>query len=279
MPENLSQRIIATMPQQDDYCALDRPELVQFVFYPRRDFTSPPSNATDRFVAVDATASVSCRFYVHDKDSPTILYFHGNGEVVSDHDYIAPIYNDQLGVNLFVADYRGYGASSGRPTFSSMVTDSHLIFEDFSAMLREGSYSGGIFVMGRSLGSVSAIELASREQDRVRGLIVESGFASTVRLMTRLGFPRDFLGIEDFGFPNLSKIRTVTMPTLVIHAERDSLIPLEEAKDLFENVATKEKRLVVIPEADHNDIMMADMPTYFRAIEEFVFRPDRGERR
>ena len=266
------------MPHQDDYSALDRPELVQFVFYPRREFTGPPPNAIDYFVAVDEATSVSCRFYVHEKDWPIILFFHGNGEVVSDYDYIAPIYRSQVGVNLFVADYRGYGASGGRPTFSSMVADAHRIFEGLSGILRDGSYGGNIFVMGRSLGSVSAIELASSYQERVSGLIIESGFASTVRLMTRKGFSKEYLGIKDFGFPNLSKIRTVTLPTLIIHAECDSLIPLEEAKDLFENAATKEKRLVIIPEADHNDIMMADMPTYFGAIEEFVFRPDRAGR-
>jgi alpha-beta hydrolase superfamily lysophospholipase len=159
-----------------------------------------------------------------------------------------------------------------------MVADAHRIFEGLSGILRDGSYGGNIFVMGRSLGSVSAIELASSYQERVSGLIIESGFASTVRLMTRKGFSKEYLGIKDFGFPNLSKIRTVTLPTLIIHAECDSLIPLEEAKDLFENAATKEKRLVIIPEADHNDIMMADMPTYFGAIEEFVFRPDRAGR-
>ncbi len=159
-----------------------------------------------------------------------------------------------------------------------MVADAHRVFKYFSAMLDDNGHKGGVFVMGRSLGSVSAIELASGYQDEVNGLIVESGFASTVRLMTRLGFPRDFLGIHDFGFPNLSRIRTVMLPTLIIHAECDGRIPLEEAKDLYENAPSSDKRLVVIPEADHNDIMMADMPTYFGAIREFIFRPDRGGR-
>jgi len=258
------------MSHHDDYSALDRPELLQFVFYPRKDFTTPPSNATDHLIAVDEDVSISCRFHMHDRSSPSVLFFHGNGEVVSDYDYIAPIYN-QLGVNLFVADYRGYGASGGRPTFSSMVADSHRVFEYFIAVLLKGGYSGKTFVMGRSLGSVSAIELASRYEDKINGLVIESGFASTVRLMTRLGFPRDVLGIKDFGFPNLSKIRTITLPTLIIHAECDSLIPFEEAKDLFENAAAKSKRLVVIPGADHNDIMMTDTQAYFGAIEEFIF--------
>jgi alpha-beta hydrolase superfamily lysophospholipase len=258
------------MSHHDDYSALDRPELVRFVFYPRQWHSQPPPNATDYVVSVDSGVSITCRFYVEDRGAPSILYFHGNGEVVSDYDYIAPIYN-QLGVNLFVADYRGYGASGGRPTFSSMVADSHRIFEYFIAVLLKGGYSGKTFVMGRSLGSVSAIELASRYEDKINGLVIESGFASTVRLMTRLGFSRDVLGIKDFGFPNLSKIRTITLPTLIIHAECDSLIPLEEAKDLFENAAAKGKRLVIIPGADHNDIMMTDTRAYFGAIEEFIF--------
>jgi alpha-beta hydrolase superfamily lysophospholipase len=274
------------MSHQSDYSALDRPELLQFVFYPRKDSTIPPPNATDHLIPVEKGVSISCRFYVHhsnpslgrivDRDSPSILYFRGNGEVVSDYDYIAPLYN-QLGVNLFVADYRGYGSSGGVPTFTNMVADAHPIFKGFWEILQEGGYSGKVFLMGRSLGSVSAIELASHYGEKIEGLILESGFASTVRstrlfeLMTRLGFPKEFLGIKDFGFPNLTKIRTVTLPTLIIHAEFDSLIPLTEARDLFENVATKEKRLVIIPGADHNTIMMVGMEPYFKAIEEFVF--------
>jgi hypothetical protein len=158
-----------------------------------------------------------------------------------------------------------------------MVADAHHIFKGFSEVLQEGGYRGKVFLMGRSLGSVSAIELAFHYGEKIEGLILESGFASTVRstrlfeLMTRLGFSKEFLGIKDFGFPNLTKIRTVTLPTLIIHAEFDSLIPLTEARDLFENVATKKKRLVIIPGADHNDLMMVGIGPYFKAIEEFVF--------
>ena len=253
-----------------DYSALDRPELLQFVFYPRKDFTGPPPGATDHLIPVEEDVSISCRFYVHGFKSPSILFFHGNGEVVGDHDFIAPMYH-RRGINLFVADYRGYGSSGGTPTFSSMVADAHRIFEGFREVLRQDGYSGKVFLMGRSLGSVSAIELASCYGEKIEGLIIESGFASTIRLMTRLGFPAEFLGIKDSGFPNLSKIRTVTLPTLILHGEYDSMIPLAEAKDLLENVATQEKRLVIIRDADHNDIIIRDMDLYFGAIEEFVF--------
>ncbi len=257
------------MSRQDDYTAMDKPELVGFMFYPRRWHTRPPKNATDYVVPVASDVAITCRFYVKDVLRPTILYFHGNGEVVADQDYLAPLYNDR-GINLFVADYRGYGASTGWPNFSNTVEDAHPIFEAFLGVLRDGGFSGKVFVMGRSLGSLPAIELASSYPDRIAGLVVESGFGSTLRLMSRLGFTREFLGISDPGFPNLTRIRSITMPTLIIHGECDSLIPFEEGNDLYQSCGARDKRILVIPDADHNTLLMEGMAEYFAAIEEFV---------
>ena len=86
---------------QQDYSALDTPEILSFIFYPRGDYTRTPTNASDHSIPVDNDASISCRFYTHSQGSPSIIYFHGNGEVVSDYDYIAPMYSE-LGINLFV---------------------------------------------------------------------------------------------------------------------------------------------------------------------------------
>jgi hypothetical protein len=257
------------MPQQD-YSVLDRPEVLSFVFYPRREFTKAPPNASDHFIPVDKDISISCRFYVQSQNSPSIIYFHGNGEIASDYDYIAPIYN-QLGINLFVADYRGYGGSQGMPTFSNMIADAPIIFKGFMDILTHDHYTGDIFVMGRSLGSVSAIEIAYRHQEQMKGLIIESGFGSVVRFLSHIGFPAKHLDIEDIDFPNVAKIRTITIPTLVIHGEYDSLILPSEGEDLFHNVAAKAKRLVIIPRANHNNIMLVDMEQYLAAIREFVF--------
>jgi len=255
---------------QQDYSALDRLEILQFIFYTRKDVTVAPSNASDHLIPVDKDISISCRFYTHSQSSPSIIFFHGNGEVVSDYDYVAPMYN-QLGINLFVADYRGYGASQGRPTFSNTIGDAPVIFKAFRDILEQGEYANDIFVMGRSLGSVSAIEIAHHHQEQIKGLIIESGFASVINLLSHLGFPTESLGIEDIGFPNLAKIRTITLPTLIIHGEYDSLVPSAEGETLFHNVATKDKWLVIIPKANHNDIMLVDTERYFKAIKEFVY--------
>lgn len=252
------------------YSILDSPEILQFTFYPRKEDRSGPPNSTDHFVPVGGGVSVGCRFYVCSPNSPSILFFHGNGEIVNDYDGIAPFYN-QIGINLFVADYRGYGASGGTPTFSNMVGDAHSIFNAFLDILHHDHHTGDVFVMGRSLGSISAIELAHSYHQQMKGLILESGFASILRLLNYLGFPAELLGINDITFPNAAKIRSITLPTLILHGEYDSLIPVAEAKDLFENAAAKRKRLVIINWADHNDIMLVDMERYFAEIREFVF--------
>ena len=157
------------------------------------------------------------------------------------------------------------------PTLSNTISDASIIFKAFTDILYREHYNSDIFVMGRSLGSISAVEIAHHYQKQLKSLIIESGFGSISKLLSHIGFPIEFLGIKDAEFPNLSKIRDITMPVLIIHGEYDSLIPATEAKALFDGAGTKNKRLLIIPNANHNDIMMIGMEHYFEAIKEFVF--------
>ena len=252
-----------------DYSLLDQPHILRFVFYPRKDWTPPPPNATDHQIPIEQDVSIGCRFYAVNKNTPSILYFHGNGEVVYDHDDIAVLYN-RIGVNLFVADYRGYGKSTGTPSFASMVADSHVIFKYFKDTLQASGYTGHLFIMGRSLGSLSATELASNYSKELKGLIIESGFASTVRLLTYLGGFMGFPFLEEFEKLTLDRIRSITIPALIIHGEWDELIPFEQGEILYQNIGSKDKRLLPIPNAGHNDIMLIGMEQYFEAIRQFV---------
>lgn len=257
------------MSDQPDYSILDRPEILRFVFYPRRDWTPPPAGASDYLVSVEQGVSISCRFYPASPGAPSILYFHGNGEVACDHDWIAPLYNRE-GIGLFVADYRGYGRSDGTPTFSGMTADAHSIFSFFLETVRSSGRSEPLFLMGRSLGSHSAAELAFHYPENVTGLIVESGSPNVARLARLFGLSSERLA--DLGETLSARIRSITLPALIIHGERDSLIPLNEAITLHEEIGSQEKRLVIIPGADHNDIMLLGTEQYFSAIRDFVFR-------
>ena len=251
---------------------LDDPQILQYVFYPRKDDRPMPSvpNARDVMVPVEENISIGCRFYHAQERGPSILFFHGNGEIVSDYDFIAPLYAER-GLNLFVADYRGYGLSGGTPTVSAMIRDTHPIFEHFLDFLKKGRYTGPVVVMGRSLGSASAIELGSKHPDRLHGLIIESGFARTFDLLESLGIPLPTpLPTEDAVVSNLQKISQIHLPTLVIHAEKDHIIPLQHGRDLYETCPSGRKRLVIIPGANHNDLLMVGQADYFQAIVDWI---------
>jgi hypothetical protein len=252
--------------------ALDRPEILQFIFYPRKDFfeISAAANVIADTIPVGKAVSVSYCFYFSDKKHPDILLFHGNGETASDYEPIGSVYN-QIGVNLFVADYRGYGRSGGRPTLTSMIEDAHPIFEGFKRVLKEGGFSGNLFIMGRSLGSASAVELANHYQSQLSGLIIESGFANVFNLFDYLGFPLEALGIPVPETPSsFDLIRKISLPTLVMHGEYDQIVPLEEGKALYDGIGAKDKRLLVIPGVDHNTIFMGGMEPYIKALRDFI---------
>ena len=174
-----------------DYRRLDEePLLAQYLLFPRRDFTPPPPGAFDVLVKVEADqyVQVAARFYPGQEDWPWILYFHGNGEVAADYDYFCKMYHARR-INLVVADYRGYGMSNGHPTFGLMAQDAHIVYRTVQDELSKRSYSPVLCVMGRSLGSLSALELAAHQQEELKGLIIESGFASVTRLISQWGFP------------------------------------------------------------------------------------------
>jgi uncharacterized protein len=249
---------------------IDNSSLLLYLFYPRRQHGKPPDGAFDLAVPVEKDISIVCRAYPGQAENPWILYFHGNGEVVSDYDGIAYLYNNR-GLNLLVADYRGYGASGGKPTFSDMVSDAVKIFdfvyedEHFHGTTGEPVW----FVMGRSLGSISALELAVTFPDRFRGLIIESGFISVAGLIHHLGLPLpgDLSPLEE---EYLRLVSRIDLPSLVIHGDQDRLVPLKQGKDVYEALGSKQKELVVIPRADHNNIMFVDSIKYMDAIENFI---------
>jgi fermentation-respiration switch protein FrsA (DUF1100 family) len=154
-----------------------------------------------------------------------------------------------------------------------MMTDCHAIFDYVRAWMDASSHTGPLIVMGRSLGSASAIELAAARGDEIDALIIESGFAFTIPLLRLLGVDPEPLGLgEEGGLANLRKIREYAGPTLIIHAEYDHIIPFSDARALYETCIAREKSLVEIKGANHNDIFLRGMNDYMGAIHALVGR-------
>jgi alpha-beta hydrolase superfamily lysophospholipase len=257
---------------QTDYTLLDRPEILMNLFHPRPDFrhSGEQSPGEEILIPVEKDILVGAREYWCAKDAPTILFFHGNGEIVADYDEIAPFYNKN-GINFLPVDYRGYGRSNGNPTVTSMMNDAHRILDFVSHRRTQKGHSGPLMVMGRSLGSAPALELAFHYGNRVNGLIIESGFAYATPLLRLLGVNTAALGLDKgAGFENVAKIGTFSNPTLVIHAEYDHIIPFSDGQTLFDACPANDKTLLKIPGANHNDILARGFSPYMKAIRQLA---------
>ena len=254
-----------------DYREIDNSPALGYIFYPRSSHSKTPSNAFDKPIPVDEDVVITCRFYKGNNNWPWIVFFHGNGEVVSDYDNIAPFYT-KCELNLVVADYRGYGASSGSPTLTCLVRDAPILFKGIKNELLQRGMRDDVWLMGRSLGSISALELAYHYPDQIKGLIIESGFPSITQLIFHLGLPTGAIDLFTVHEECISLVRKITTPTLIIHGQNDILVPLREAEDLHKNIGAEDKELIIIPGADHNDIMFVGFDKYFGAIQRFIQR-------
>lgn len=251
-----------------NYSILDTPSVCNVLFHPRK--TAGPVDGKGRFnewmIPVGDGIQVGSRFYLTDSKCPVLLFFHGNGEIAADYNDIAPLFNN-LGFNFVVVDYRGYGCSNGNPTVTAMMADCHRILEFVEKWKLKDGYTGPLVVMGRSLGSASALELADVHGDRIDGLVIESGFAWAGPLLQLLGINPDRIGFDDtVGIANVEKIRTFTKPTVIIHAEFDDIIPYSDGQTLFASSGANDKILVKIRGANHNDILMRGLDHYMDAI-------------
>ncbi len=258
-------------PFPDD-SPLDRSDVLAYLFYPRSSFARDSADdIPDLAIPVADGVEVGARCHLADAEATNILFFHGNGEIVEDYDDIGALYVERE-INFIAVDYRGYGRSTGRPTASTLLADSHAVLDFVADWLNRQGYTGPLIVMGRSLGSASALELACRPSGRIAGLILESAFAHTGPLLRRIGVhPAALAGFEESqGFRQLDKIRAFAKPTLVIHAEHDHLIPFADGQALYDASPAPDKHLLKIPRADHNTILAVGLRSYLDSVESFA---------
>ncbi|MFX1454641.1 MAG: alpha/beta hydrolase [Promethearchaeota archaeon] len=252
---------------------IDNPAVSNIVFYPRK---IPSPKETDPNIKilkfqVDKDIQIGGFFYLNNPNYPTILLFHGNGEIAADYKYFLNFFF-QCGVNLAVVDYRGYGFSSGEPYYTSLITDALPIYDEFYDWLIKNNISDSLFILGRSLGSICASEIGSHNPESLRGIIFESGFASIYDLMSRLfRVTGSEITPEALSkYSNDTRIRKFKKPVLVIHGTNDFIIPSFQGELIFKNIPEKvEKKLVLIEGAGHNNIFSYE-EEYINPLKKFI---------
>ncbi len=216
-------------------------------------------------VEVEPGVSVQVRKYPNDQANFSLLYFHGNGEIASDYDNMAPLFLN-LGCDFLVGEFRGYGKSNGSPSLRRCLEDSRTIFTYLKA---EGKLKPHVAVMGRSLGSAPAIELAANFDD-IERCVIESGYADPILLAERRGIRIDNMTDEENTlFNNSQKLASIRCPLLIMHGREDCIIQPHEAQINFDSAGTEKKYLQYFDGVGHNDILFAPDNGYFSALSEF----------
>ena len=248
---------------------LDHPLITERYFFPRGYAVPNPT-----WVQVDG-AKLAC--YSESNGNPyVVVFFHGNGEVVADYVPNFVDYFSEVGADSFMAEYRGYGESTGTPQLGKMLDDVEAIFHALDRPAEE------MIVFGRSVGSIYAIEFVNRFPDAA-GLILESGIANPLeRIMMRvspgeLGMSRaDLEAIFDGRLDNMAKLARRTRPTLVMHARYDDLVDVSHGVRLASAPASN-CRLVLFDEGDHNSVFAMNKKRYMEEVAELIATCFRGD--
>jgi len=242
---------------------LDHPVLSERFFYPW------PNRFADPFYVEGKGGRLGCWYDRGFPDGLTVIHFHGNGETVGDYlgDFSGRM--NALGVNLLLAEYRGYGMSVGAPGLAAMLDDIPPI------VAAGGANPNRLIFFGRSVGSFYAAHAASLYPNAA-GLILESAIADPLeRILARmepcqLGVSAEELHAEvDRVLNQRKKLAAFAGRTLVMHTRNDDLVDDSHAERLY-GWANQPKELVIFERGNHNNIMEINRDSYFAHLEKFV---------
>ena len=244
-------------------------------FFPTREITNTPDDLGMPFEEVYFPAEDGTQlhgWFVPGKGDDTIVWFHGNAGNISNRVYNIMLMNVQLGANLFIFDYRGYGLSEGKPSEKGMYSDGEGVLEYLRS--RDDIDHDRLVLFGRSLGGCIVAELAMRHD--FKAVIIESSFTSvdamsryTRPLLTRFMPTRLLVKSR---FDSVMKMPRIHSPIMIVHGDRDVTVPIQMGRELFD-AANEPKRFYEIVGATHDDTHMVGGKPYFAALKEFIDNP------
>lgn len=223
----------------------------RLMYFPDRARTEPSqvglSNVEERVLNTPDGAKVIAWYGKAKPDQPTILYFHGNGgSLAARAERIRRFMADGWGV--YMLTYRGYGGSTGTPSEIANVADARLAY---GALALEGVAPTSIILYGESLGSCIAARIATERP--AGGLILDAPYTSIVQIAANSYpyLPVRYLLTDRYETDKV--IPQVHIPLLVLHGERDGVIPIAMGRQLFA-LANDPKRFAAFPNGGHSDL-------------------------
>jgi uncharacterized protein len=245
----------------------------KFIFYPSSRIDATPREVgllfEDIFFSTSDGVRLNGWFVSHPSSKATLLWSHGNAGNIGHRVENIKLLHEKVGISIFIFDYRGYGRSEGSASEEGTYRDAEAALQYLRS--RKDVDPRKIVFFGRSLGAAVAAELATREDGMA--LILETPFAS-IREMARTTFP--LLPVGPFlrtRYDVVEKIKKIKVPLLVLHGDRDEVVPFSQGRKVFEE-APGPKEFYTIHGAHHNDTYITGGDPYFAALKNFIERAE-----
>ena len=239
----------------------------KMIFFPGKRIVDTPETVglqyKDVYLVTDDEIKIHGWYIPHPDAKATLLFFHGNAGNISHRLDSISIFHD-LGLSVFIIDYRGYGRSDGRPSEQGTYTDAlaawnYLVDE---RRLRPDE----IIVFGRSLGGGVAAGLAAKVSPAA--VILESTFTS-IKELGKHYFPYlPVSWIARVRYPVDEDISSFNCPVLVIHSEQDEVVPVRHGQRLF--ATAREPKMFLPIFGDHNTGFLLSEDTYVEGMKRFL---------
>jgi fermentation-respiration switch protein FrsA (DUF1100 family) len=233
---------------------------------PGRELEMTPADAGMEYqdVSFEAADGVALHgWFIPGATERVVLFFHGNAGNISHRlDSIRQFHD--LGLSVFIIDYRGYGQSAGRTTEPGIYRDADAAWRYLTET--RGLRGSDIVVFGRSLGGSVASRLAAA--NRPLALIVESSFTSVPDVAQELYPWLPVRWLSRLRHATRDHIKSVECPVLVIHSRDDEIIPFHHGQSIFE--AARVPRSLLELRGSHNDAFLRDERRYIDGLRAFV---------
>jgi fermentation-respiration switch protein FrsA (DUF1100 family) len=233
------------------------------VFFPSRELAVSPSLLglpwEEIYFKTRDNVAVNGWFFNNPQARSTLLFAHGNAGNMSDRLLKVKFFYD-MGLNVFIFDYRGYGKSAGTPSEKGVYLDAQGAWDYLDA--RKDVDMNKIILYGASLGGAVVIDLATR---RTAAMLVVESSITNARDMAGTYYPflpGFFLSLK---FNSIDKVRKLNIPKLFIHSPQDQVVPYWIGQKLFE--AATEPKEFLKTHGGHNDGSITTEP---RAAAEFM---------
>ncbi len=239
-----------------------------FIYFPQSHFDFSPEEFRlaykDAYFDTEDGEKLHGWLFLGAEAGPVILHSHGNAGNISHRLDLVQLFL-RRGLSVFLFDYRGFGKSSGRPSETGLYRDGIAAW----TYLREKEKIAPerIVLHGHSIGAAVAIEVALEK--KVRGLVIESAFTSTKDMAKGMALFALFSPLLPAHYNNIEKIGRVSVPKLIVHGDRDEIVPFSMGQKLFE-AATDPKFFYPVKDAGHNDVFIVGGEKYFRVFAEFA---------